>query len=430
MNNVNNLRAYGFNLLGSLLGIIVFIIFSFLQTSPLVWIIFSFLTFLYLIRFDIRKYYLSILSILILTIILSLDIKNKNNTIYSPYQNITIEHLNNPLNPVIIKTSHFFYQAVLNLSNNLSNLTDNIAFGNIMGPGVDIIHEREFYELPYLINEKKPKKVLIVGSGSGNDVAAANRHEIKKIHAVEIDPVIVKLGKKFHPERPYNSERVDIIIDDARSFINKSEHKYDLIVYGLLDSQMNLSSKGGIRLDSYVYTIEAFNSAKNKLTEDGYIAISFFAQTTDIAFKIYEMLSKTFSHDPMVLKSEINNRYFFAISKKENLNFSIDELKFFKKTSELQKINAQIDLSTDDWPFLYMPKKIYPISYLIIVIVLTASSLFFLKNLTPLKKNNFSFTCFYLGAGFMLIETKCITEFAKIFGTTWLVNALVISLFY
>ncbi len=427
MNNVNNLRAYGFNLLGSLLGIIVFIIFSFLQTSPLVWIIFSFLTFLYLIRFDIRKYYLSILSILILTIILSLDIKNKNNTIYSPYQNITIEHLNNPLNPVIIKTSHFFYQAVLNLSNNLSNLTDNIAFGNIMGPGVDIIHEREFYELPYLINEKKPKKVLIVGSGSGNDVAAANRHEIKKIHAVEIDPVIVKLGKKFHPERPYNSERVDIIIDDARSFINKSEHKYDLIVYGLLDSQMNLSSKGGIRLDSYVYTIEAFNSAKNKLTEDGYIAISFFAQTTDIAFKIYEMLSKTFSHDPMVLKSEINNRYFFAISKKENLNFSIDELKFFKKTSELQKINAQIDLSTDDWPFLYMPKKIYPISYLIIVIVLTASSFFFLKNLTPLKKNNFSFTCFYLGAGFMLIETKCITEFAKIFGTTWLVNALVIS---
>ena len=74
-----------------------------------------------------------------------------------------------------------------------------------------------------------------------------------------------------------------------------------------------------------------------------------------------------------------------------------------------------------------MPKKIYPISYFIIVIVLMASSFFFLKNFTPLKRNNFSFTCFFLGAGFMLIETKCITEFAKIFGTTWLVNAFVIS---
>ena len=36
-------------------------------------------------------------------------------------------------------------------------------------------------------------------------------------------------------------ENVKIIIDDARSFINKTNEKYDLIVYGLLDSQMNLS---------------------------------------------------------------------------------------------------------------------------------------------------------------------------------------------
>ena len=43
------------------------------------------------------------------------------------------------------------------------------------------------------------------------------------------------------------------------------------------------------------------------------------------------------------------------------------------------------------------------------------------------KSNNFSYCSFFLGAGFMLIETKCITEFAKIFGTTWLVNAVVIS---
>ena len=35
-----------------------------------------------------------------------------------------------------------------------------------------------------------------------------------------------------------------------------------MIVYGLLDSQTNLSSKGGIRLDSYAYTIEAFKEAK------------------------------------------------------------------------------------------------------------------------------------------------------------------------
>ena len=66
------------------------------------------------------------------------------------------------------------------------------------------------------------------------------------------------------------------------------------------------------------------------------MAIAISAQTTDIAFKIYEMPLKPFMTQ-WFLKG-INNRYFFR-SQKENLNFSIDELKFLK-TSELQKINA------------------------------------------------------------------------------------------
>ncbi len=427
MKNVENLKAYSFNLLGSILGILLFIFFSFVQTPPLVWIVFSFIIFLYLVKFNLKGYYLSIISVFCLTIILSLNIKNKNSTIYSPYQNITIEHLTTPLNPVIIKTSHFFYQAVLNLSDEISHMTDKIAFGNIMGENVDIIHEREFYELPYLISKNKPNKILIVGSGSGNDVAAANRQKISNIHAVEIDPVIVNIGNNLHPEKPYANENVKIIINDARSFINNVNHKYDLIVYGLLDSQMNLSSKGGIRLDSYVYTLEAFKEAKNKLSDDGFIAISFFAQSPEIAFKIYRMLSETFLSDPIVLKSEVNSRYVFVISKNINYSFKTQNLNFFKITNEFYNANLEVDLSSDDWPFLYMAKKVYPISYLIIVIILSLSSIIFLKKFTRIGKNNFSYTCFFLGAGFMLVETKCITEFAKIYGSTWLVNAIVIS---
>ena len=132
-------------------------------------------------------------------------------------------------------------------------------------------HEKEFYNLPYSITKKKPENVLIVGSGVGNDVASANRFNIKSIKAVEIDPVILKLGKKYHPETPYNYENIETIIDDARNYISKTENKFDAIIYALLDSQTNLSSKGGIRLDSYVYTVEAFKEAKKKLNEDGYI---------------------------------------------------------------------------------------------------------------------------------------------------------------
>ena len=64
---------------------------------------------------------------------------------------------------------------------------------------------------------------------------------------------------------------------------------------------------------------------------------------------------------------------------------------------------------------------------MLIISVLIISSFVFLRNITNIRSTDFSYSCFFLGAGFMLIETKCITEFAKIFGTTWLVNAIVIS---
>ena len=127
----------------------------------------------------------------------------------------------------------------------------------------------------------------------------------------------------------------------------------------------------------------------------------------------------------MVLKSEANDRYIFLAS--ENFNdFSFDHLNFFKLDKSFEEKSYNVDLSTDDWPFLYMPKKVYPLTYLSIVLVLFLSSVFFINKFFRINKNNFSLCCFFLGAGFMLIETKSITEIAKYYGSTWLVTSLVI----
>ena len=185
-------------------------------------------------------------------------------TIYSPYQNISIQHLTTPQKSVIIQTSHLFYQALLNLSEDLIfTLKGDKTPGNIFGHHVDVDHEREFYNLPYLVSSLTIEDILIVGSGAGNDVAAANRFNIKNVDAVEIDPVIASLGKELHPEGPYYNPNVNLYINDARSYIKRNKNQYDAIIYGLLDAQSNLSSKGGIRLDSYVYTVDAFKSLRN-----------------------------------------------------------------------------------------------------------------------------------------------------------------------
>ena len=286
MSNIESLTAYGLNLIGSFFGIILFIILSFLLTPPVIWISCSFILFLIILRKNIQYYFLSIICVFSLIIVLSLDLKNKKETIYSPYQNITVERLKSPSNPVILQTSHLFYQAMLNLSEKLSFNKSVNTDGNIFGANVNVEHEREFYNLPYLIKKKLPNRILIVGSGSGNDVAAANRFNIKNIDAVEIDPIIADLGLKYHPESPYSNKNVNLKIDDARTFIKNSKNQYDVIVYGLLDSQSNLSSKGGIRLDSYVYTVEALTEAKNKLKSDGYIFISFFVDFFTFQVKI------------------------------------------------------------------------------------------------------------------------------------------------
>ena len=74
-----------------------------------------------------------------------------------------------------------------------------------------------------------------------------------------------------------------------------------------------------------------------------------------------------------------------------------------------------------------MPKKIWPTSYLVIIFIIFISSYLFINQTARINKSNFSFTCFFLGAGFMLIETKCITEIAKIYGSTWMVISVVIA---
>jgi predicted membrane-bound spermidine synthase len=96
----------------------------------------------------------------------------------------------------------------------------------------------------------------VVGAGTGNDVAATLRAGAKRVDAIEIDPAIMLVGMLDHSEKPYQNPRTHAIVNDARSFLRTTDRKYDLIVYGLLDSHTLLSQGSSVRLDSFVYTIE------------------------------------------------------------------------------------------------------------------------------------------------------------------------------
>jgi protein-L-isoaspartate O-methyltransferase len=100
------------------------------------------------------------------------------------------------------------------------------------------------------------KNVLILGAGSGTDVAAALRHGVAHVDAVEIDPAIIRLGRRWHPDRPYFDPRVTVINDDARHYLRTTDKKYDLVVFALIDSLTLQSSFSGS--GRYMFTEESF----------------------------------------------------------------------------------------------------------------------------------------------------------------------------
>src|SRR3954470_4510171 len=91
------------------------------------------------------------------------------------------------------------------------------------------------YDLPPRFHPN-PKSMLIVGAGSGNDAAGALRNGVEKVVAVEIDPVIIQLGKRLHPEEAYADPRCVVVNDDARSYFATCNQTFDVVAFGLLDS--------------------------------------------------------------------------------------------------------------------------------------------------------------------------------------------------
>ena len=80
------------------------------------------------------------------------------------------------------------------------------------------------YDIPLLLHPN-PQTYLIVGAGAGNDAAGGLRQGVGEITAVDIDPVILSMGRRYHPEKPYTFPGVQLVNDDARSFFAHSDSR-------------------------------------------------------------------------------------------------------------------------------------------------------------------------------------------------------------
>ncbi len=416
MERRTKLRAYGLNMFGSLLGVLLMLVASFLWTPPLVWFA---LCFLGILLFHVRRpasLITGIVFALVATVTLSWwPVDRLWNRVYSPYQLLEIG-TSNDNGLTLIRAAGHYYQRIHDFSG--QNLTSGAR------------HIRDYYDFPYKVHSPL-NDVAVVGAGTGNDVAAALRAGARRIDAIEIDPAIMLAGKRNHPEKPYDNPRTRAINNDARSFLRSTDQKYDLIVYGLLDSHTLLTQGSSVRLDSFVYTIEGLREARNRLKRDGVFSLSFSVLSDALGHKIYLMLQQVFDgRPPLCLRADYDDSVIFLESNIQNSTFSPQveaDAGFEDKSAFYANPSLQATVSTDDWPFFYMPQRAYPTSYLVMIFQILVLSMVLSGNFFGKAPRFSHLSFFFLGVGFMLIETKGITEMGLTFGNTWQVIGIVIA---
>lgn len=414
MERRTKLRAYGLNLLGSLLGVLLMLVASFLWTPPLAWFA---LCFLAILLFTLKTPSLMMVGLsftVVCTIVLAWPVNLLWNRVYSPYQLLEIGR-SEDTGLTLINAAGNFYQKIYDFSDAQSTRWSKI---------------REYFDFPYKAHPTLAN-VAIVGAGTGNDVAAALRSGAEHVEAIEIDPAIQLTGRLSHPEKPYSDARVRAVINDARSFLRTTEQTFDLVVYGMLDSHTLLSQGSSVRLDSFVYTVEGLREARARLKPDGVLSLSFTVLSDALGRKIYLMLQQAFDgRPPICVEANTEFSIIFLESNDEKWTLPpqlVEDAGLTDRTAFYADPSLHADVSTDDWPFFYMPQRIYPVSYLIMVFQLLALSLLIAVNFFPERPNVSHLSFFFLGAGFMLIETKGITEMGLTFGNTWQVIGIVLA---
>ncbi|HEX2778406.1 MAG TPA: hypothetical protein VHM30_02835 [Gemmatimonadaceae bacterium] len=399
------LTAYSLDIVGSLGGIGLFALLSALHTKPVVWFTIAFVVWT-LLSLGTARYAAAMAAAGAAAVALAAWTTGPMEY-WSPYYRINLIPIRYATSLHVNGSMH---QWILDASPEGASKDSVLA-------GV-----RAAYLAPYRLAPRLDT-VLVVGAGTGNDLANLLELGAKYVDAVEIDPTIVAIGRERHPRHPYADPRVHVTVNDARAFLRQTARKYDAIVFGTLDSQTLLSGMGSLRLDNYVYTAESFDAARDRLHPDGVMITYHMSQYPYIGAKIYQTLENSFGRAPAVIRYKpwyLFNFTFIAGPKVDAAALTAD--------SSVADLRMNVALPHDDWPYLYLRKHTVPTHYLTVLAgILLIAFLFVHFGAPGTLRGRGDWPMFFLGAGFLLVETKSVAEMSLLFGATWWVNVLVFA---
>src|SRR5215467_1810417 len=390
------LRAYRLDILGSLAGIAAFTGLSFLNQPPGTWGCIACAGVLVLLAPRIRWWQVLAVAGVVTLLLLESVVPAQR---WSPYNKLSYQQKGGANPALYVSANNIPYQAARSLA---------------------VMHKQKaFYFYPYQhVTKASLGNVLIIGSGTGNDAAVALSEGARHVDTVEIDPLLVRLGH-MHPNHPYSSPRLTAHVDDGRAYLQNTSKHYNLILFALPDSLTALAGQSGIRLESYLLTEQALEAVRAHLAPGGTFAMyNYYAPFLESRYA--STIEDAFGRTPCAeVGAPLGGRRLAVLT--VHPGGPVPNCASFYH-------GGRIAPATDDHPFPYLPGNTIPQQLLWMLAAIFAASLLLVRvGGGAFSKMRAYVDLAFMGAAFLLLETKNIVQFALLFGTTWLVNSLVFA---
>ena len=392
------LSAYRMDIAGSIAGILAFSVLSFLNQPPATWGFIACGGLMLMLSQRLRWW--QVAAGLVIATLLCLE-SFVPNQIWSPYNKLSIRHTTSGKAPgLYVSANNVPYQAAHSLA--------------------VLKKQKPFYFYPYLhVPKADLKQVLIIGAGTGNDTAVALHQGAQHIDAVDIDPQLLGVGRDQNPAQPYSSSRVTVHSADGREFLQDTGKRYSLILFALPDSLEAVSGQSAVRLESYVLTLQSLQTVKKHLLPGGMFSMyNYYAPF--LLNRYATTMQDAFGRDPCQnIGPPLGGRRMAVLT--ASLSGPVQNCSSYWHGQRVNPVS-------DDRPFPYMPTPGIPAGYLwMLGAILLGSALLIRIGGGSYRGMRRYVDLAFMGAAFMLLETKNIVQFALLFGTTWFVNSLVFA---
>ena len=388
------LDAYRWDLVGSIAGVAGFSVLSFLGAAPVVWGLLAGGLFLVLLHDrNHRGLVIQVAAVGLLVGVLGIESFGPNRA-WSPYYALSWDE--RPSGGVVMRVNDV--------------ATWGQAAADDLSP----------YGFVYDVRtDDRPGDVLIIGAGSGNDVAVALARGANRVDAVEIDPRLLEVARDHHPDRPYDDHRVRSHVDDGRAFLESTDRTWDVILLALPDSLTVVLGQGSVRLESYLFTEEAVAAYHDHLRPGGVFGMYNFMRHAWLVDRYAATLDAEFDQSPCVVDAEARFLSILVVADDASATDCPPETQWSPTETTPKPVS-------DDRPFPYLRSAHVPGFYLLtIALMLGVSAIAVRAAGGPLAGIGRQADVFFMGLAFLLLETKNVVQFALLFGTTWFVNALV-----